>query len=961
MARNKEITLLAKTNFHGQGRLFGIKTDDRRRHMHVIGKTGMGKTSLLLNMAVSDIRNGNGLAFVDPHGDVAEDLLNYIPPERMKDVIYFNPQDLDFPLAFNVLGDVPRNQRHIVADGLVGVFKKIWADSWGPRLEYILRNAILTLLESEDSTLLDIMRILVDKDFRAHIVYNSEDPMLKSFWLNEFEGYGDKMQAEAIAPIQNKVGQFTSSPLIRNIIGQKKSSFNIRELMDTRKILLMNLSKGAIGEGGAQLLGAMMVTKMQLAAMSRVDIPQEQRQDFFVYIDEFQNFSTDSFAEILSEARKYRLSLILAHQYIEQLSDEVKAAVFGNVGTTVVFRIGATDAEEFEKEFAPLLTVEDFVNLPKYKIYLKLMIDGVTSEPFSADTLPDPPKEEVSIAEQIIAFSQKTYGNPTEQFAGKQLDDSGPKKSIHMTSGETQTIDKSSSDRPKFSDRAASNTQKPSSAGGQSPQRNDRDTGNTSNGRSNTTQRNSQSNQSNRNDRNERSSGNERTNREERPKFSDRKPQSSGNPNRQKSNNQPPRRDQQSSSQPANQPSQSQQPAPTRSGDDPIATQSRLNTTNTSNSQSNQQRQDSPPQQQSVKESVIRSGDHRVATPTTESTRAVDGAADSAQHPSKPALNSSGGDLTATNQPQNPKPQVQPVPTPPVAKTESPQTQAPETPQPNPVSEQPPQSGNNSAIRSGDHRVATPTTESTRAVDGAADSAQHPSKPALNSSGGPAQGGFSMPSTATDQTPAPKPPVQSEPTTVEAKPEVDIPVSQPVHTERQPAQISHPEVLQANVAVQIPKQPEISEPKTVTPEPPQETQLPPVPVQSPIQDVSPVPSSPEPQLEAQSVETPSYSSDDVAAGSLEIPEETPLNPILAKKLKEIYSKSSSPFGGDEYLIKAKVMKQKYEVDTEPKLPLTEFYDEILGELADKLMKPNPESLEKQEQVREMLQKKKQNS
>jgi hypothetical protein len=437
---NKDITIVAKTNFHGQGKLFGIKRDDRRRHMHIIGKTGMGKTSLLLNMAVSDIRNGSGLAFVDPHGDVADALLDYIPEHRIKDVVYFNPQDLEFPIAFNVLGDVPENQRHIVSDGLVGVFKKIWADSWGPRLEYILRNTILTLLENEESTLLDIMRILVDKNFRANIVYKMHDPVLKQFWLNEFDGYTDKLLVEAIAPIQNKVGQFTSSPLIRNIIGQAKSSFNLREIMDQKKILIMNLSKGAVGEGGAQLLGAMMITKMQLAAMSRVDIPEEERQDFYAYIDEFQNFSTDSFAEILSEARKYRLSLILAHQYVEQLSEIVRGAVFGNVGTTIVFRIGAADAEFMEREFTPVLTIEDLVNLPKWRIYLKLMIDGVTSQPFSADTLPNPELELISNRDKIIEFSRNTYGNRKSTLRGAHIENTDPKESP-----ETQA--KSSSDK----------------------------------------------------------------------------------------------------------------------------------------------------------------------------------------------------------------------------------------------------------------------------------------------------------------------------------------------------------------------------------------------------------------------------------------------------------------------------------------------------------------------------------
>ena len=446
---NQDITILAKTNFHGQGRLFGIKRDDRRRHMHIIGKTGMGKTSLLLNMAVSDIRNGSGLAFVDPHGDVADALLDYVPEHRVKDVVYFNPQDLDYPIAFNVLGDVAENQRHIVSDGLVGVFKKIWADSWGPRLEYILRNTILTLLENENSTLLDIMRILVDKNFRANIVYKMQDPVLKQFWLNEYDGYTDKLLVEAISPIQNKVGQFTSSPLIRNIIGQSKSSINLRDIMDQKKILIMNLSKGAVGEGGAQLLGAMMITKMQLAAMSRVDIPEKDRQDFYAYIDEFQNFSTDSFAEILSEARKYRLSLILAHQYVDQLSEVVRGAVFGNVGTTIVFRIGAADAEFMEREFTPVLTIEDLVNLPKWKIYLKLMIDGVTSQPFSADTLPDPEPELISNRDKIIEFSRQTYG---------KLKSSLHNNIVETDKGQNSNSNKNNNNRSNYKQNYASQT-----------------------------------------------------------------------------------------------------------------------------------------------------------------------------------------------------------------------------------------------------------------------------------------------------------------------------------------------------------------------------------------------------------------------------------------------------------------------------------------------------------------------
>lgn len=378
--------------------------------MYLMGKTGMGKTSLLLNMAVSDIQKGHGMAFVDPHGDVSERLLHYIPESRLDDVIYFNPADLEYPIGFNPLDKVDFSQRHIVTDGLIGVFQKIWADSWGPRLAYILRNCILTLLEYPDTTLLDIMRILVDKNWRTQVVRHIEDPVVKSFWVNEFNNYTEQMMREAISPIQNKVGQFTSSPLIRNIIGQKESTIDLREIMDNRKILLLNLSKGAIGEGGSQLIGAMMITKMQLAAMSRVEIPEKERRDFFAYIDEFQNFSTDSFAEILSEARKYRLGLILAHQYIHQLSENVQAAVFGNVGTTILFRVGGHDSEVMEKEFGPRLTAQDLVNLPKWKIYVKLMIDGATSQPFSANTIPDPEPPELDLSEQVIEISRKRYG-----------------------------------------------------------------------------------------------------------------------------------------------------------------------------------------------------------------------------------------------------------------------------------------------------------------------------------------------------------------------------------------------------------------------------------------------------------------------------------------------------------------------------------------------------------------------
>ncbi|MFH1255081.1 MAG: type IV secretion system DNA-binding domain-containing protein [bacterium] len=406
----EEITAFAETNFRNQCRQFGIKTDDRRRHMYLIGKTGMGKSTILENMIVDDIRAGRGIMVVDPHGDLAEKIVDYIPASRVNDVIYFNPADIDYPIAFNIIEQVEPHLRHLVASGLIGVFKKLWADSWGPRLEYILRNAILAVLDYPGSTLLAITRMLSDKNFRKKVIEKIQDPVVKSFWVNEFAGYANNFASEAVSPIQNKVGQFLSSSLIRNIVGQVKSSIDLREVMDNGKILIMNLSKGRIGEDNSALLGAMMITKVQLSAMSRVDILEKNRKDFYLFIDEFQNFTTDSFANILSEARKYRLNLIMAHQYIEQLGEIVKPAVFGNVGTLIIFRVGATDAEELVKEFTPVFTEEDLVNLAKYEFYIKLMIDGIASDPFSARGIPPLSEEEkTGNKEKVIKVSRERY------------------------------------------------------------------------------------------------------------------------------------------------------------------------------------------------------------------------------------------------------------------------------------------------------------------------------------------------------------------------------------------------------------------------------------------------------------------------------------------------------------------------------------------------------------------------
>lgn len=419
------IVPFAKTNFRNRETVFGIKTDDRRRHMYVIGKTGMGKTNLLENLAIQDIRNGQGMCFVDPHGDTAEKIITMIPEHRLDDVIYFNPGDQDFPISFNVMEQVEPKFRPLVASGLIGVFQKLWADSWGPRLEYILRNAILALLEYPGSTLLGVMRILVDKPYRIDVINHVTDPVVKAFWVDEFSKWNDRVLQEVISPIQNKVGQFLTSPLIRNVVGQETSAFSVREAMDSNKILIMNLAKGRIGEDNAALLGAMMITKIQLAAMARVDTVEDERQDFYLYVDEFQNFATESFANILSEARKYRLSLILANQYIAQLEEEVRDAIFGNVGTIASFRIGAADAEYMEKEFEPVFMMNDIVNLQKYHIYIKLMIDGIAGDAFSATTLPPVTQLEADSTQAVIAASRAKYASDIVSVEKTIMDWSG--------------------------------------------------------------------------------------------------------------------------------------------------------------------------------------------------------------------------------------------------------------------------------------------------------------------------------------------------------------------------------------------------------------------------------------------------------------------------------------------------------------------------------------------------------
>ncbi len=422
--KESDVTLIGKTNFRNQSQKYGIRPVDRRRHVYIIGKTGMGKSTLLENMIRSDIEAGKGVGVIDPHGDLAEAVLRFIPKNRTNDVIVFDPSDRDFPVAFNMLEGKNVEQRAVIASGLVGVFKKLYADSWGPRLEHFLRNTILALIEAPDTTILGIPRMLVDKDYREKILHFVEDPMVQNFWKTEFSALPPSKLAEAVGPIQNKVGQFLSTPIIRNIVGQPKSSLDLRFAMDKGKIVIVNLSKGKIGEDNSTMLGSMLITKFQIDAMSRADIPEKDRRDFSLFVDEFQNFATDSFATILSEARKYKLSLTMANQYIAQMSDEVAAAVFGNVGSLVSFQVGIDDAKVLSEQFdEERVLPSDLAGLPKYKVYNRIMVDGMTTPVFSGDTLPPPdhvsdedPEER---AQKIVNFSRQRYAKQRDQVEEK--------------------------------------------------------------------------------------------------------------------------------------------------------------------------------------------------------------------------------------------------------------------------------------------------------------------------------------------------------------------------------------------------------------------------------------------------------------------------------------------------------------------------------------------------------------
>jgi hypothetical protein len=412
----KRINFFARTEFKNRSTVFGIKKEDRRRHVYIIGKTGTGKTTLIANMAINDIRNGEGIAVVDPHGDLSEILLDYIPRSRINDVVYLDAaQASKRPFRMNLFEVQNPEQAELVASGVVAIFQKLYGFSWGPRLEYILRNSILSLVGRPNSTLVDVPRLLTEDGFRRRITQQLQDIVLRNFWEKEFEGMTDKLRAESISPILNKVGQFVSSPTIREIVGYPSSTVNLERVMNDGKILILNLSQGRLGEDNAALLGAMVITKIQLAAMARSALPEEERRDFYLYVDEFQNFATTSFIKILSEARKYRLNLTVANQYIGQIPEDVQKAIFGNVGSLISFLVGAADAQVLTREFGGFYKEEELVGLDNFQILLKLAIDNKTSRPFFAYTLPLPQSKNQN-RPKIIKVSQERY---TKEASGQ--------------------------------------------------------------------------------------------------------------------------------------------------------------------------------------------------------------------------------------------------------------------------------------------------------------------------------------------------------------------------------------------------------------------------------------------------------------------------------------------------------------------------------------------------------------
>ncbi len=438
---NPEISTFARTWSRGNSLEFGVKRLDRGKHLYIVGKTGMGKSGLIELLTISDIYQDQGFCVIDPHGDLVNEILRYIPERRVKDVIYFNPADSEFPIGFNPLECFSPEDKHQVVTGFVSIFKKLFAATWTNRLEHVLRFTVLALIEAGDATIVDIVKLLTDINFRQQVVKKIQDPMVKNFWTHEFSSWNERFDNEAVIPIINQVGQFLSNDYIRNVVGQRKSRIDFFKSMNEGKIIIINLAKGKLGEENASLLGSMMITKIQEAAMARIALPKNQRRPFYLYVDEFQNFATESFDEILSEARKFNLFLTIAHQYIDQLTEAIRKTAFGNIGSIICFRVGSEDAHFLGREFAPYFTPDDIISLDFREACVKLSIDGKTSDPFSSFTIEIPTPKENHV-EEIIAYSRQQYSLTKKEVEKEMYKDSDAMTHI---AGE-QKVDSSEAD-----------------------------------------------------------------------------------------------------------------------------------------------------------------------------------------------------------------------------------------------------------------------------------------------------------------------------------------------------------------------------------------------------------------------------------------------------------------------------------------------------------------------------------
>lgn len=411
-----DVVFIGRTNYvaslEEKKFVFGIKRMDRRRHMYIIGKSGVGKSKLQELMIRQDIAYGHGLCVIDPHGELIDDILDFIPKERINDVCIIDPGDVDFPSSFNPLAKVDPNFKHQLTQGLIEVLKKQFGANWTPRLEHVFRFTVLALLDYPYATMRGMISMLTDRNYRQKVVEYIEDDMVKRFWAIEFADWSEKFDTDAIIPLVNKLGQFLSDPMLRNIFGQKDNKIDIEKLMNERKILLINLSKGKIGEENSSFFGSMFLTKIKQAGMARAKLSHEERHDFYLYVDEFQNIVTDTFENILSEARKYGINLIVAHQYVAQILPKVEQAVLGNVGSIITFRVGGDDAVKLKPEFAPIFDVKDMINLGIGEFYIKMTIDGESYDPFSAETLRVLPPTHPSYKKEIIEASRRQYAIP---------------------------------------------------------------------------------------------------------------------------------------------------------------------------------------------------------------------------------------------------------------------------------------------------------------------------------------------------------------------------------------------------------------------------------------------------------------------------------------------------------------------------------------------------------------------